>query len=225
MIQLLLVEDDERLNRLYKVVLEGANYQVFSAFDGEQALDILDEQHIDMIITDIMMPNMNGYEFVELVRASNYTQPVLMISAKDQYEDLEKGYDLGIDDYMVKPIDVNEMLLRVRAILKRVKLQSEKTIVIGDIVLDQDALTLTISGNETLLPQKEFLLLVKLIGHPNKIFTRQQLMDEIWGYEVDSDERTVDVHINRLRRRLEHCESLEIITVRGLGYKVIYNEK
>lgn len=225
MIQLLLVEDDERLNRLYKVVLEGANYQVFSAFDGEQALDILDEQHIDMIITDIMMPNMNGYEFVELVRASNYAQPVLMISAKDQYEDLEKGYDLGIDDYMVKPIDVNEMLLRVRAILKRVKLQSEKTIVIGDIVLDQDALTLTISGNETLLPQKEFLLLVKLIGHPNKIFTRQQLMDEIWGYEVDSDERTVDVHINRLRRRLEHCDSLEIITVRGLGYKVIYNEK
>lgn len=225
MVTILLVEDNEQLNNAYKSVLLKSNFNVLSVFDGQEALDILETHHIDLIITDIMMPEMDGYELVENLRMVNYNQPVLMITALDQYEDKERGFSLGVDDYMTKPIDVNEMILRVNAILKRAQIQNESIIKIGNTVVDQNAMTVTVNGEEMLLPQKEFNLFLKLIGNPNKIYTRQQLMDMIWGYEIDSIERTVDVHINRLRRRFKDSEDFEIVTVRGLGYKVMIYEK
>lgn len=221
MIQILIVEDDRKLNTLYKTVLDLEDFTTHCAYNGNEALEILDQGHIDMIITDIMMPEMDGYELVDMLRSSGFNQPVLMITAKDQFEDIEKGYDLGIDDYMVKPINVNEMVLRVKAILKRIELHTDRKINLGSAIIDKDAMTLSINNTESLVPQKEFQLLLKLLSHPNKIFTRQQLMDEVWGYDVQSDERTVDVHINRLRRRFKTVDDVEIVTVRGLGYKVV----
>ncbi len=225
MINVLLVEDNEKLNKAYKVVLEKQQFSVFSAFDGQEALDILEDTHVDIIITDVMMPNMDGYEFVSLLRQADYDQPILMITAKDQYEDKEKGFSLGVDDYMTKPIDVNEMILRVKAILKRMQIETEPIIKFLNTTVNQNSLTVTIKDEEILLPQKEFQLLFKLMSNANKIYTRQQLMDMIWGYDIDSGERTVDVHINRLRRRFIEAEDFDIITVRGLGYKVVINHE
>lgn len=225
MINVLLVEDNEKLNKAYKVVLEKQQFSVFSAFDGQEALDILEDTHVDIIITDVMMPNMDGYEFVSLLRQADYDQPILMITAKDQYEDKEKGFSLGVDDYMTKPIDVNEMILRVKAILKRMQIETEPIIKFLNTTVNQNSLTVTIKDEEILLPQKEFQLLFKLMSNANKIYTRQQLMDMIWGYDIDSGERTVDVHINRLRRRFIEAEDFDIVTVRGLGYKVVINHE
>lgn len=221
MLSVLVIEDDKKINKLFRAILEKNNYQAISAFDGEEAMDILDSQHVDLIISDIMMPNMNGYEFVESLRDANYTTPILMITAKESFEDKEKAYDLGIDDYMVKPIDINEMMLRVNALFRRVKIKTSNKVTIGDIHLDSESLTISNSDMELLLPQKEFNLLYKLCSYPNKIFTRQQLMNEIWGLDSESDERTVDVHVNRLRDRLKGHDKLDIVTVRGLGYKVV----
>lgn len=225
MINILLVEDNEQLNNAYKVVLEKHSFEVFSAYDGQEALDILENTYIDLIITDIMMPKIDGFELVESLRAADFNQPILMITAKDQYEDKERGFSLGIDDYMTKPIDVNEMILRIKAIMKRMKIETEPVITFRNTIIDQNALTVTTLNETVLLPQKEFQLLFKLMSHEGKIFTRQQLMDIIWGYDIESGERTVDVHINRLRRRFKDAEDFEIITVRGLGYKVVINHE
>lgn len=224
MFNILVVEDDAKLNKLYSTVLTRSGYRVHSAYDGHEALDILDEQYIDLIITDIMMQVMDGYELTESLREADYNMPIMMITAKEQFADKEKGYRVGTDDYMVKPIDVNEMVLRVNALLKRAQIINDKEIVIGNTTLDYDSLTAISDGNKLLLPQKEFNLLYKLVSYPNKIFTRQQLMDEIWGMETDSDERTVDVHINRLREKFKDCKDFQIVTVRGLGYKVVKDE-
>lgn len=221
MFNILVVEDDEKLNKLFCAVLARNDYQPFSASDGVQALKILDDEYIDLIISDIMMPNMDGYELIKELRNAEYNQPVLMITAKDHFEDKQKGFYAGTDDYMVKPIDVNEMILRVGALLRRAKIANDRRIEFGTTVLDYDSLTVDFNGNEELLPQKEFHLIYKLLSYPNKIFTRQQLMDEIWGMDSESDERTVDVHINRLRDRFKDCKDFQIITVRGLGYKAV----
>jgi len=220
MFSILVVEDDENLNKLMCEKLKNETYQVFSAFDGEEALEVLDQKHVDLIISDIMMPNMNGYELTKQLRDAAYTLPILMITAKDQMEDMEKGFKAGTDDYMVKPINLKEMLLRVKALLRRAQIANDHKLIVGNVILDYDALTVKMKEEIHELPPKEFYLLFKLLSYPNKIFTRQELMDEIWGMNTDIDDRNVDSHIKKLRRRFENLDDFEIITVRGLGYKV-----
>ena len=204
-------------------MLSDSGYHAIPALDGMDALDIMDKEYIDLIVADIMMPNMDGYELTRSLRAANYDLPILMVTAKDQFEDIQRGFRSGTDDYMVKPINVKELVLRVEALLRRAKISSEKKIVVGSTVLNYDALTVTFHGQETTLPQKEFYLLYKLLSYPNKIFTRQQLMDEIWGMFSDTDERTVNTHINRLREQFRDCEDFQTVTVRGVGYKAVKN--
>ena len=224
MFHVLVVEDDAKLRSLFCTVLANSGYLALPAPDGEQALSILDSEYVDLIISDIMMPGMDGYELIDRLRDSGFTMPILIITAKEAFEDKQRGFLAGADDYMVKPIDVNEMILRVGALLKRARIATEKRIVCGNTTLNYDALTVTVEGRETLLPQKEFYLLYKLLSYPNKIFTRQQLMDEIWGMDSTTDERTVDVHVNRLRERFKICDDFLIQTVRGLGYKAVKHE-
>lgn len=223
MFSVLVVEDDENLNKLMCEKLKNETYQVFSAFDGDEALEVLDQQHIDLILSDVMMPKMNGYELTKQLRDAAYTLPILMITAKDQMEDMEKGFMAGTDDYMVKPINLKEMILRVKALLRRAQIANEHKLIVGNVVLDYDAQTVKINEEIHELPPKEFYLLFKLLSYPNKIFTRQELMDEIWGMNTDIDDRTVDSHIKKLRRRYENLDDFEIVTVRGLGYKVRKN--
>ena len=221
MFNILVVEDDADMRELFCTVLTDGGYKTFSAADGAEALSVMDKEYIDVIVSDVMMPNMGGYEFIKTLRESNCEIPVLIVTAKDGFEDMRRGFKTGCDDYMIKPINVNELVLRVEALLRRAKISGEKKITVGGTVLDYDALTVTIHGKETILPQKEFFLLYKLLSYPNKIFTRSQLMDEIWGMFSETDERTVNTHINRLRERFADCEDFEIITIRGLGYKVV----
>ncbi|WP_294144177.1 response regulator transcription factor [uncultured Clostridium sp.] len=224
MFHVLVVEDDVKLRSLFCTVLNRSGYLAVPAADGKEALELLDTEYIDLIISDVMMPGMDGYELIRTLRGNGYTLPILIITAKERFEDKQEGFLAGTDDYMVKPIDVNEMVLRVGALLKRARIATDRRITCGDTTLNYDALTVTINGEETLLPQKEFYLLYKLMSYPNKIFTRQQLMDEIWGMDSTSDERTVDVHVNRLRERFRDCDDFLIMTVRGLGYKVVKSE-
>ncbi len=222
MFSILVVEDDDTLNKMMCAKLKQESFKAFSAFDGLEALDILDMEHIDLIICDIMMPKMNGYELTRELRSADYTLPILMITAKDQMEDLEKGFQAGTDDYMIKPIHMKEMILRVNALLRRAKIVNEKRLVIGGVVLDYNTLTVHICGGEIDMPPKEFYLLFRLLSNPGKIFTRLELMDEIWGMDSEADERTVDSHIKKLRRKFETCPDFEIVTIRGLGYKAKY---
>ncbi len=224
MFHILVVEDDAKLRSLFCTVLTNNGYLALPAENGEKALSLLDSEYVDLVISDIMMPGMDGYELIEHLRTSGFTMPILIITAKERFEDKQRGFLAGTDDYMVKPIDVNEMVLRVGALLKRAKIATEHRIICKNTVLNYDALTVTINDQETLLPQKEFYLLYKLLSYPNKIFTRQQLMDEIWGLDSTTDERTVDVHINRLRERFKNCDDFIIMTVRGLGYKAVKTE-
>lgn len=225
MINILLVEDDQKLNKLFYTVLSKQEFNVHIANNGIEAFNILENNHIDLIISDIMMPKMDGYEFTENVRKINEDIPILMITAKDDFNSKQKSFLIGIDDYMVKPIDVNEMILRVNALLRRSKIVHDKKQVVGSTVLEYDSLTITRNDESIVLAQKEFYLLYKLLSYPNKVFTRNQLMDEIWGLDSPSDLQTIDVHINRLRRRFENNPDFKIVTVRGLGYKVVKNEK
>ncbi len=221
MFNVLVVEDNADMLELFCTVLNDNGYRAIAATDGSDALKIMEKEYIDLIVADIMMPNMDGYELTRSLRDARYDLPILIVTAKDQFADMQKAFRAGIDDYMVKPINVNELLLRIEALLRRAKISSEKKIVIGNTVLNYDALTVTKNGRESTLPQKEFYLLYKLLSYPNKIFTRQQLMDEIWGMFSETDERTVNTHINRLRDRFADCNDFEIITVRGLGYKAV----
>ncbi|NOU79075.1 response regulator [Paenibacillus sp. LMG 31459] len=221
MFNILVVEDDAKLRQLFCTVLTRNGYQALPAVNGEDALDVLDKEYIDLIICDIMMPRMDGFELTRTLRDNNQQLPILMVTARENFADKQQGFLVGIDDYMVKPINVNEMILRVGALLRRAKIISERKIEWGETVLDYDTLTV-IQGHESiLLPQKEFYLLYKMISYPNKIFTKQQLMDEIWGMDSESDEHTVVVHINRLRERFRDSADFEIVTVRGLGYKAV----
>lgn len=221
MFNILVAEDNEDVRELFCTVLSDSGYNAIPAADGAEALDIMEEKYIDLIVADIMMPNIDGYELTKLLRDAKYNLPILMVTAKDRFDDMQKGFRSGTDDYMIKPINVKELVLRVEALLRRAKISSEKKITVGGTVLDYDALTVTRDGKESILPQKEFYLLYKLLSYPNKIFTRQQLMDEIWGMFSETDERTVNTHINRLRDRFSDCGDFEIITVRGLGYKAV----
>lgn len=221
MFNVLVVEDDADVRELFCTVLSDGGYNAFSAKDGMDALDVIDKEYIDVIVADLMMPNMDGYAFTKSLREAKYEIPILIVTAKDQYEDIEKGFKVGCDDYMIKPVNVKELLLRVDALLRRAKISNEKKITVGSTVLNYDALTVTVHGKETILPQKEFFLLYKLLSYPNKIFTRPQLMDEIWGMFSETDERTVNTHINRLRERFADCPDFEIVTIRGLGYKAV----
>lgn len=222
MFQILVVEDDASLRKLMYAALKQHGYQPFTAGDGQEALDLLDTTNIDLIISDVMMPNMDGYELTRQLRKANYDLPILMVTAKETFEDKQEGFNAGTDDYMVKPIDINEMILRVGALLRRAKMASEHSLTVGNAVLDYDSQTVSVDGNppET-IPQMEFKLLFKLLSYPNKIFTRRQLLDELWGMDKDVDERTVDVHIKRLRERYGECPYFSIMTIRGLGYKAV----
>lgn len=223
MFQILVVDDDKNTRMLLKAVLQAENYRVFTAENGEDALEVMDKEHIDLVVLDIMMPKMDGYAFTRLLRENNNNLPILMVSAKQLPADKQKGFLVGTDDYMTKPIDEVEMLLRIKALLRRARIVSERRIVVGDVVLDYDSLTVIRNGKTQELPQKEFMLLYKLLSYPGKIFTRIQLMDEIWGAESDTGWETVTVHIGRLRKRFEGWTEFEIVSVRGLGYKAVKN--
>ena len=219
MVTILVVDDNESIRILISAYLEQAGYDVLHAASGMEALSVLDSKRIDLMIADIMMPGMDGYTLTADLRAARYDFPILMVTAKDSFEDKKKGFHAGTDDYMVKPIDMNEMLLRVGALLRRAKISNEHRIEIGRVILDYDTLEVRTPDQTTLLPKKEFYLLFKLLSYPKKIFTRQELMEEIWGMDNETDERTVDVHIRRLRDKFDHLEEFRIVTIRGLGYK------
>ena len=221
MFNILVVDDDKNTRLFLKAVLEGAGYTVFSASNGIEALDVMDRAHIDLVVLDIMMPQMDGYEFTKTLRDSNNSLPILMVSAKQLPADKHRGFIVGTDDYMTKPIDEEEMLYRIKALLRRAKIVSERKIVIGEVIIDYDSLTVTRGDVVIELPQKEFLLLYKLLSYPNKIFTRIQLMDEIWGADSETGWETVTVHIGRLRKRFEGWDEFSIESVRGLGYKAV----
>lgn len=213
------------MRELFCTVLTDGGYRTIPAADGQEALEVMERQYIGLIVADVMMPRMDGYELTRELREADYQLPILMVTAKNQFEDMKRGFQAGTDDYMVKPMNVSELLLRVEALLRRAKISSEKKITVGGTVLNYDALTVTRNGQETTLPQKEFYLLYKLLSYPGKIFTRQQLMDEIWGMFSETDERTVNTHINRLRERFSGCTDFEIVTVRGLGYKAVRRDE
>lgn len=221
MFNIMVVEDDRNTRKLMGAVLEQSGYKPVLAKDGLDALEILDHTMVDLIILDVMMPNMDGYEFAETLRSNNFNLPILMVTAKETIEDKKKGFLIGVDDYMVKPVDEEEMILRVAALLRRSKIANDHKITIGKTVLDYDEMSVNDGEKSYVLPQKEFLLLYKLLSYKDKIFTRRQLMDEIWDMDSESDERTVDVHINRLRDKFGKNRDFEIVTVRGLGYKAV----
>ena len=221
MMKLLIVEDDQQLLQMFIRILSKHGYSAVGVSNGQLALDALDKDYFDLIITDIMMPEMDGFELVQQLRDVGNTIPILMITAKDAFDDMSLGFRYGVDDYMVKPININEMVLRVKALLRRAQMINDHKQTLGGTVLEHDSFSLTANGETMVLPQKEFLLLYKMAAYPGTIFTRQQLMDEIWGYETDSDCHTVDVHISRLRDRLRNNRDIKIVTIRGVGYKVV----
>ena len=221
MLKILIAEDDRELRQLFEHVLVKNGYSVRGVSDGQEALDAMDEEYFNLIISDIMMPVMDGYTLVRSLREAGDTTPVLMITAKDAFDDMRMGFLSGTDDYMVKPVNVNEMVLRVSALLRRAQMISERRQVIGGTTMECDSLTVTTENGSMVLPQKEFLLLYKMASFPGKIFTRQQLMDDIWGYESESDTHTVDVHIGRLREKFRDSKDFKIVTLRGVGYKVV----
>ena len=221
MLKILIAEDDRELRQLFSHVLSRNGYTVTGVSNGQEALDAIDTDFYDMIISDIMMPVMDGYELVRQLRDVGNTTPVLMITAKDAFDDMRLGFQSGVDDYMVKPINVHEMVLRVQALLRRAQMIHDRRQTIGDTIMECDSLTVISGGESMILPQKEFMLLYKMAAYPGKIFTRQQLMDEIWGYDSESDTHTVDVHIGRLRDRFRDNKDFKIVTIRGVGYKVV----
>lgn len=221
MVNILIAEDNSDFRNLIKIHLKRTGYQVFEAGDGAEALDILAHTPIHLLIADIMMPNMDGFELTSQIRSVNYTLPILIISAKSQLDDKREGFKNGADDYMTKPIDMDEMLLRVEALLRRARMSEETILTVGDCTLDENTLIFSCGNNQMELRQKEFYLLHKLLSYPDKIFTRQTLMDEIWGFDSETDPRTVDVHIKRLREKLFDVTGFEIQTIRGLGYKAV----
>lgn len=218
---IMVVEDDYNTRKLMEAVLVQNGYEVILAEDGIDALEKMDNHHVDLIVLDLMLPRMDGYEFTKTLRECNNNIPILMVTAKEAPEDKKKGFIVGTDDYMVKPVDEEEMLLRIAALLRRSQIVNEHKLKVGETVLDYDSFTVTRGDDVQTLPNKEFLLLFKLLSYQNKIFTRRSLMDEIWDMNSESDERTVDVHVNRLRDRFKDNPDFEIVTVRGLGYKAV----
>ena len=221
MFSVLVVDDDHAIRQYISLLLRRNGYQPHPAQNGREALQVMESVHIDLVVLDIMMPDMDGLAFTAAVRETNAHLPILMVSAKNLPEDKRRGFLVGTDDYLTKPFDEEELLLRIHALLRRAQIVSERKIVIGDVVLRYDELSVTRGDEVHVLPQKEFYLLYKLLSYPGKIFTRLQLMNEIWGYESESDEGTIKVHINRLRNRFQNYPEFELVTVRGLGYKAV----
>lgn len=219
MFNILIVEDDKNLRKLIVTCLKKNNYNTFEALNGEEALDVLDKQYIDLIISDVMMPEMDGFELIKELRECKYKTPILLITAKGDIKDKRQGFLLGADDYMVKPILLEELLLRVQVLLRRAQSANERKLKIGDLVLNYDQMSITKNDKVYSLAQKEFLLLYKLLSTPDVIFTRQEIMEEIWGLESETDYRTIDVHIKRIREKLNDLDEFEIVTIRGIGYK------
>ena len=225
MFHILIVEDDKNTRKLMKTIISNNGYKAFTAENGKDALALLDREHIDLIILDIMMPEMDGYEFTKSLRCCNNNLPIIMVSAKQLPKDKKKGFLVGTDDYMTKPVDEEEMLLRIKALLRRSAIVNERKLTISSVVLDYDTLTVSRGNDVQVLPQKEFYLLYKLLSYPNKIFTRSQLMDEIWGMDSETSDTTLNVHINRLRKRFKDYSEFSLIAVRGLGYKAVRNDE
>ncbi|MEY8336724.1 response regulator transcription factor [Lachnospiraceae bacterium 62-35] len=223
MFHILIAEDDKHTGELMKAILKANGYQPHLASNGMEALSIIDKRHIDLILTDIMMPVMDGYELTQRLRDNNYEIPILMITARQLPEDKHRGFIVGTDDYITKPIDEEEMLLRIKALLRRAKIVCDRQITIGPVTLDYDSLTVQREESLTTLPPREFYLIYKLLSYPGKIFTRVQLMDEIWGMDSESTDNTVDVHIHRLRKKFRDYPEFSIETVRGLGYRAVKN--
>ena len=225
MFQILVVEDDKNVRRLMETVLTRYGYEPILARDGQEALDIMDCKHVDLVLLDVMMPRMDGYEFTNILRSSGCTVPILMVTARETQNDKKRGFIAGADDYMVKPVDEEEMILRIAALLRRSQIAGERKLTVGATTLYYDSFSAKLPSGEGIeLPQKEFLLLFKLLSYPNKIYTRRQLMDEIWDMDSESDERTVDVHVSRVRERFRTVTDFEIVTVRGLGYKAVVHK-
>ncbi len=224
MFQILVAEDNLNSAKLMKIILNQAGYSVHCACDGIEALEIIDTKHIDLIILDVMMPRMDGYEFTRQLRQSGNTTPILMVTAKYQNEDKCEGFLAGTDDYMVKPVNEMELLLRIKALLRRSQIISEHKLTIGDVVLNYDSLSVSKNGQIQVLPQKEFYLLYTLLSSPEKVFTRLQLMDSIWGMNSESIDTTINVHINRLRKRFDGLKEFEIVAIRGIGYMAVIND-
>ena len=221
MFKILVAEDDSELQKLFCRVLTRGGFTATGVSDGQAALDLMEHESVDLIVSDIMMPRMDGYTLVRALREAGSTIPILMITARDSFADMQSGFLAGADDYMVKPVNVRELVLRINALLRRAKMVAERRQTVGETVFDFDTFSVRRNGSETILPQKEFLLLYKLISSPGHIFTRQQLMDEIWGPDSQTEARTVDVHVNRLRDRFRENPDFEIATVRGIGYKAV----
>lgn len=221
MVNILVVEDNVDFCKVIANELKRTGYNVLTAFCGESALQIFENNHIDLLVSDIMMPNMDGYSLISKLRLADKKLPILIITAKSTMEDKHKAFDIGTDDYLVKPFNNDELILRVKALLRRAKIASENKLVIGGAELDSDTYLVTIDGKSTMLPQKEFQILFKLLSYPNKIFTRVQLMEEFWGINSESDDVTVYTHIHRLRDRYYNCPYFEIVTIRNLGYKAV----
>lgn len=221
MFNILVVEDDRDVRTLMDIVLRKAGYSPILAVDGIDALEKMEHHHVDLIVLDIMMPRMDGFEFTKTLRDGNCNIPILMITAKEAMQDKRQGFIVGTDDYMVKPVNEEEMLLRISALLRRSQIVNEHKLTVGSTILNYDKLTVECGDTELALPKKEFMLLYKLLAYEGKIFQRSQLMDEIWDMDAESDQRTVDVHINRLREKFKNSEDFEIVTVRGLGYKAV----
>ena len=221
MLNILLVEDNVDLCFLIADTLSQNKYNVSTAYDGQKAMELFDNNHFDLIITDIMMPKVDGLELVSYIREINKNVPILIITAKSSQNDKYKGFDVGTDDYMVKPIDVDELLLRVKALLRRAKILNDRKLIIGGATLDYDTNTVTIDNESAVLPQKQFQILYKLLSYPDTIFTKNQLMEEFWDMNTDSDEMTIYTHIHRLRDKYQNCPYFEIVTLRNLGYKAV----
>jgi len=220
---ILIAEDDRNANKWMSAVLRNEGYTVTCAFDGREALEKLESHQFDLIVADVMMPHIDGYELTRMLREAQYRLPILMVTAKELPEDKHKGFLVGTDDYMTKPVDKKEMLLRIQALLRRSQIVNERRIAIGGVTLNYDALTVSRGDEVQALPPKEFYLLYKLLAYPGQVFTRIQLLDEIWGLETESAENTITVHINRLRKRFEAYPEFEIQAVRGLGYRAVKN--
>ncbi|HPF87305.1 MAG TPA: response regulator transcription factor [Candidatus Limiplasma sp.] len=221
MFHILVIDDDRNTRKLMQAVLSAEGYSVYTAQNGEDALDVMDREHVDLAVLDLMMPKMDGYAFTRALREADNALPILMVSAKQAPQSRKEGFIAGIDDYMTKPVDEEEMLLRIKALLRRAKIASERRIVIGDVCLDYDSRTVTRGDDSVTLPHKEFLLLYKLLSYPGRVFTRIQIMDEVWGIQSETGWETITVHINRLRKRFADYPEFEIVSVRGLGYKAV----
>lgn len=230
MVQILVVEDDPNVRRLTCMVLEQSGYDALPAATGEAALDILEHQRVDLAVVDVMMPGIDGLRFTRMLRDAGNDLPVIIVTARGTMGDKHAGFDSGADDYLVKPVDEEELVMRVGALLRRARINAEHRLRIGGTTLDSDALTVTCGVDGPLesaaavtqeLPRLEFQLLFRLLSYPGKVFTRRQLLDDVWGPDAESDERTVDVHVSRLRERFAGNPDFEIVTVRGLGYKAV----